>query len=47
LLQEPEEEDELFQPAAAPAPARVRSFGGDDGNDKDDDGLDIPDFLKG
>jgi cell division protein FtsZ len=45
LLQEPEEEDELFQPAAAPAPARVRSFGGDDGND--DDGLDIPDFLKG
>jgi cell division protein FtsZ len=47
LLQEPEEEDELFQPAAAPAPARVRSFDGDDGNDKDDDGLDIPDFLKG
>jgi cell division protein FtsZ len=47
LLQEPEEEDDLFQPAAAPAPARVRSFGGDDGNDKDDDGLDIPDFLKG
>ena len=47
LLQEPEEEDELFQPAAAPAPARVRSFGGVDGNDKDDDGLDIPDFLKG
>jgi cell division protein FtsZ len=47
LLQEPEEEDELFQPAAAPAPARVRSFGGNDGNDKDDDGLDIPDFLKG
>jgi cell division protein FtsZ len=45
LLQEPEEEDELFQPAAAPAPARVRSFGGDD--DRDDDGLDIPDFLKG
>jgi cell division protein FtsZ len=45
LLQEPEAEDELFQPAAAPAPARVRSFGGDD--DRDDDGLDIPDFLKG
>jgi cell division protein FtsZ len=47
LLKEPAEEDELFQPAAAPAPARVRSFGGADGNDKDDDGLDIPDFLKG
>jgi cell division protein FtsZ len=45
LLQEPEEEDELFQPAAAPAPARVRSFGGN--GDDEDDGLDIPDFLKG
>jgi cell division protein FtsZ len=41
LLKEPEEEDELFQPTAAPTPAAVRSTG--DG----DDGLDIPDFLKG
>jgi cell division protein FtsZ len=41
LLKESEEEDELFQPTAAPAPAAVRSF--DDGEDD----LDIPDFLKG
>jgi cell division protein FtsZ len=38
LLKDSEEEDELFQPA--PAPAGVRSF--DDGEDD----LDIPDFLK-
>jgi cell division protein FtsZ len=42
LLKEPEEEDELFQPTAAPTPAAVRSTG-----DGDDDDLDIPDFLKG
>jgi cell division protein FtsZ len=41
LLKEPEEEDELFQPAVAPAPAAVRSTG------NGDDDLDIPDFLKG
>jgi cell division protein FtsZ len=43
LLKETEEEDELFQPAAAPSRATVRT------GDRDDDGddLDIPDFLKG
>jgi cell division protein FtsZ len=39
LLQDSEEEDELFQPT--PAPAGVRSF------DEGEDDLDIPDFLKG
>jgi hypothetical protein len=43
LLKESEEEDDLFQPTAAPAPAAVRSS--DDGDGEDD--LDIPDFLKG
>jgi cell division protein FtsZ len=39
LLQEPgEEEDDLFQPAPAPTPAAVSI--------DEDDGLDIPDFLK-
>jgi cell division protein FtsZ len=42
LLKE-SEEDDLFQPTAAPTPARVRTF--DDGDGEDD--LDIPDFLKG
>jgi cell division protein FtsZ len=39
LLQDSEEEDDLFQPT--PAPAGVRSF------DEGEDDLDIPDFLKG
>jgi len=43
LLKESEEEDELFQPTAGPAPAAVRPS--DDGGGEDD--LDIPDFLKG
>jgi hypothetical protein len=39
LLQEQgEEEDDLFQPAPAPTPATVSI--------DEDDGLDIPDFLK-
>jgi cell division protein FtsZ len=41
LLKESEEEDDLFQPTAAPTPAAVRSF------DDSEDDLDIPDFLKG
>jgi cell division protein FtsZ len=43
LLKEPEEEDELFQPAAAPSRAAVRTGDGDE----EGDDLDIPDFLKG
>jgi cell division protein FtsZ len=41
LLKESEEEDDLFQPTAAPTPAAVPSF------DDSEDDLDIPDFLKG
>jgi cell division protein FtsZ len=43
LLQDSEEEDDLFQPTSRPAPAPVSVGRGDE---RDDD-LDIPDFLKG